>query len=392
MVGKFLFAGVSCGLKKNDSLDLALAYHPDPCLVSALYTTSSVKAAPVLLGRKVTDRGRFRALVVNSGNANACTGKPGFEAVEATQAAAAESLSIESGDVLVSSTGVIGVRLPVGKVVEGLKKASEKLSPDGLLDFAKAIMTTDCEPKTVQRTVDIEGKAVTLLGVIKGAGMIMPNMATLLCYIFSDVAAGKEYLDTVFKKTADATLNAISVDGDQSTNDTAAIFTDGTAGNRTIEDPSSLSGEAFAAALKEVLSELAYLVVADGEGAGHVIEITVEGAASDADAMLAARAVGNSSLVKTAFYGEDPNWGRIAMALGNSGAKIDPEKLGVVIGDQLMVQNGLEEDFDFEAVGAAMSKKKVPLRIDLGLGRGRAFFLASDLGVEYVKLNAHYRT
>ncbi|HET6421486.1 MAG TPA: bifunctional glutamate N-acetyltransferase/amino-acid acetyltransferase ArgJ [Geobacteraceae bacterium] len=391
-INGFKFSAVEAAVKKPGRLDFALIYSETPAVAAAVFTTNKVKAAPVLLSMERVAGGLARAVVVNSGNANACTGKHGMDDALEISSLVAGRLGLENDAVLVASTGVIGQPLPAEKMKNAVPGLVDGLSHGSLSEVARAIMTTDTFPKMETRTGDAGGKCYSIAGIAKGAGMIMPNMATLLSFIVTDAAVNPAWLDKVFREAVNTSFNIISVDGDTSTNDTALILANGAAGNAEIF-PGTAEGEKFETLLREVLLSLARQIVRDGEGATKFVEITVRGAVSDADAKKAAMAVANSMLVKTAFFGQDANWGRILAAVGYSGAEVDPDRAALWFDDVLMARNGIFAGGDAEALGTeALKKKEFAVTVDLGLGEGEATVYTSDLSYDYVKINADYRT
>jgi glutamate N-acetyltransferase/amino-acid N-acetyltransferase len=388
----FQFSAVEAAVKKPGRKDLALIFSETQATTCAVFTTNAVKAAPVLLSMEHIKSGRAQALVVNSGNANACTGEQGMQAARETSRLVAEGLGIADDSVQVSSTGVIGVQMPMGRVRTAITSLVEGLTSGTLDDVAEAIMTTDTFPKMEARGGQAGGVSYTVAGIAKGAGMIMPNMATMLSFIITDAALDAKLLDTVFRRSVDTSFNAITVDGDTSTNDTCLIMANGMAGNPVITSGTP-EAEAFEALLHEVLLSLAKQIVKDGEGATKFVEIRITGAKSDADAKRAALAVANSSLVKTAFFGQDANWGRIFCAVGYSGAEVDQSRLSLCFDEVCMARKGVFSDDDAEARGTEVLKKKeFTVTVDLGLGKSAATVYTSDLSHEYVTINADYRT
>jgi len=388
----FKFSAVEAAIKKPGRLDLALILSEMPAVVAAVYTTNRVKAAPVLLSMERTRDGHCQALVVNSGNANACTGAQGMDDARETARLVAEGLGIPDEAVLVSSTGVIGQNLPMERIRRAIPPLVEGLSEGTPADLAAAIMTTDTFPKMAVREGNAEGIPYTIAGVAKGAGMIMPNMATMLAFMVTDAAVDPVWLQQVFRDANDASFNIISVDGDTSTNDTSLIMANGAAGNIPIRRGTPEAAR-FAELLHDVLLTLAKDIVRDGEGATKFVEITVTGAVSNAEAKQAAMAVANSCLVKTAFFGQDANWGRILAAVGYSGARVDQDRLALRFDDVLIAKDGVFVGGDAEARSTAvLRKKEFAVTVDLRLGDGRATVYTSDLSYDYVKINADYRT
>jgi glutamate N-acetyltransferase / amino-acid N-acetyltransferase len=388
----FKFAAVEAAIKKPGRLDLALICSETPARVAAVFTTNKVKAAPVLLDEERVKACSCRAVVVNSGNANACTGAQGMADARATAHLVAEQLGVPEETVLVASTGVIGVPLPMERLTGAIPALAGKLGDGTLGDVAAAIMTTDTFPKMESRQGTAGGKVYTVAGVAKGAGMIMPDMATMLAFLVTDAAVEPEFLRQVFRAGVDRSFNAITVDGDTSTNDTALILANGEAGNAPLASGSRDSA-GFAALLDDILLSLAKQIVRDGEGATKFVEVRIRGAASDADAKRAARAVANSLLVKTAFFGQDANWGRIFAAVGYSGAELEQSRAELFFDEVRMVQGGVFAGGDAEARGTEiLRKKEFSVTVDLHLGDGEAVVYTSDLSYDYVKINADYRT
>lgn len=388
----FKFSAVEAAIKKPGRLDLALIYSEQPAAVAAVFTTNKVKAAPVLLDEERIKNGRAQALVVNSGNANACTGAQGMANAVETARLVAAGLQIPAEAVLVASTGVIGQPLPMERMSAAIPALVGNAGSSSLHDIAAAIMTTDTFPKMASRTAVAGGTGYTVAGVAKGAGMIMPNMATMLAFIVTDAAVEPAFLQECFRAANASSFNAITVDGDTSTNDTALIMANGAAGNQPICAGTAAAAE-FAAILDDLLLSLAKLIVKDGEGATKFVTINVKGAVSAAEARQAAMAIANSSLVKTAFFGQDANWGRIFAAVGYSGITVEQLKTELFFDDVQMVKDGLFAGGDAEARGTEVLKKEeFSVTVDLHLGSGSATVYTSDLSYEYVKINADYRT
>lgn len=388
----FQFAAVEAAIKKPGRLDLALIFSEKPADVAAVFTTNKVKAAPVLLDEVRVKSGKVQALVVNSGNANACTGAQGMADAVETARLVADGLCIPQESVLVASTGVIGQPLPMERIAAAIPALVSASGSSGLADIAAAIMTTDTFAKMEVRAGLADGVEYTLAGVAKGAGMIMPNMATMLAFIVTDAAVEPEFLKDCFRIANDSSFNVITVDGDTSTNDTALLMANGAAGNPLIlaGTPEAVQ---FAALLSDLLLSLAKQIVKDGEGATKFVTITVKGALSAAQAKQAAMAVANSSLVKTAFFGQDANWGRIFAAVGYSGIEVEQLKTELFFDDVQMVRDGLFAGGDAEARGTEVLKKpEFSVTVDLHLGSGAATVYTSDLSYDYVKINADYRT
>ncbi|MFZ4857783.1 MAG: bifunctional glutamate N-acetyltransferase/amino-acid acetyltransferase ArgJ [Desulfuromonadaceae bacterium] len=388
----FQFSTVEAAIKKPGRKDLALIYSTVPATAAAVFTTSSVKAAPVLVSRENIACGFAQALVVNSGNANACTGEPGLVVAQETTRLVALALGVETSLVQVCSTGVIGVQMPMERISSTIPRLAEGLLTGTFADVADAIMTTDTFAKLETVRGEAGGIGYTVAGIAKGAGMIMPNMATMLSFIITDAAVEPNFLQETFRRAVDVSFNAITVDGDMSTNDTCLIMANGMADNPLITEGSP-EGEGFAAILNSVLLSLAKQIVKDGEGATKFVEIRVTGALNNADAKRAALAIANSSLVKTAFFGQDANWGRIFAAVGYSGAEVDQTRLSLSFDDVCMARNGIFAGDDAEARGTAVLKQKeFTVSVDLGIGSGAAVMYTSDLTHEYISINADYRS
>jgi glutamate N-acetyltransferase/amino-acid N-acetyltransferase len=386
----FLAGAVRAGIKENvDKLDLGILYSERPCSAAGVFTSNRVKAAPILLCQKHLADGRARAIVANSGCANACTGEEGLrEAYEMAELTAAK-LGIQPEDVLVASTGVIGNCLPMDRVRSAIGEIV--LSSKGGDDLALAIMTTDRVPKQIAVRFDCQGRRYTLGGVAKGAGMIHPHLATMLCFLTTDAPARPDFLDAALRRAVDASFNMITIDGDTSTNDMVVVLANGLAGGEPL-DAEHPAAEPFCDALSQVCTHLAKAICRDGEGATKLIEVRVEGAASDADARRAARGVAGSLLVKTAVYGEDLNWGRILAALGGSGADMAEAKTTLYLSGVCLYRRGCPLDYDERAARAALAGAEVELRLDLGLGEGVATAWGCDITEEYVRLNSAYTT
>ncbi|MGB9080813.1 MAG: bifunctional glutamate N-acetyltransferase/amino-acid acetyltransferase ArgJ [Desulfuromonadaceae bacterium] len=388
----FLFSTAEAAIKKAGRKDLAIIFSEVPAAAAAVFTTSSVKAAPVLVSREHIASGFAQALIVNSGNANACTGEPGMMDARETSRLIASALGIEDSAVQVCSTGVIGVRMPMERIRTAIPALVDGLTSGTLDDIAQAIMTTDTFPKMEARGGQAGGISYTVAGIAKGAGMIMPNMATMLSFIITDAAVEPVFLQNSFRKSVDRSFNAITVDGDMSTNDTCLIMANGMSGNPAITEGSA-EGDSFESILNDVLLSLAKQIVKDGEGATKFVEIRVCGAKDDADAKRAAMAIANSSLVKTAFFGQDANWGRIFAAVGYSGAEVDQSRLSLRFDDVTMARNGVFAGGDAEARGTEVLKQKeFTVSVDLGIGSGTATVYTSDLTHEYISINADYRS
>jgi glutamate N-acetyltransferase/amino-acid N-acetyltransferase len=387
----FLAAGIAAGIKKNGDRDLGLLLSEKPCVAAGVFTNNRVKAAPVLVCKKRLQKGIAQAVLVNSGNANACTGKDGLNSALLTCSEAAHGLGIPEHLVLPCSTGVIGVPLPAVSINKALPRLIKSASPEGIADFSEAVMTTDTFPKVVTRSAVINGDLIKVCGIAKGSGMIMPQMATMLAFILTNAAIKKDLLTTLLKKTAEETFNRISVDGETSTNDTVLLLASGVAG-RLIQRKNSAEYKKFALVLQEVMRELALLIVRDGEGATKLISIRVLHAKSLRDAQNAAFRVANSPLFKTACFGGDYNWGRIMAALGNSGAAFEAEKVEITINNLLAVKNGQEVAKNHLRLKNAFKNKRLDISINLHNGRQTCEVFTCDLSYDYVKINAAYTT
>jgi len=385
----FVAGAVAAGVKEAGTtrFDVAvIASTAEHCHAAAVFTTNQVIASPCLVTKKNVARGHLRGIVVNSGNANACTGPQGERDALAMATAAGALLGVDPELVAVASTGVIGVSMPMGRITPAIGRI--KLAEAGWDDASRAIMTTDTKPKVAQREVTLSGGAVRIGGIAKGAGMIHPNMATLLAFVTTDALIDSAALRPMLRSAADDTFNAISVDGDTSTNDTLLVLANGASGVRV----GTLDGPAFLDALTAVCLDLARGIVADGEGVTKVFEVRVAGAASDGDARVAARTVTTSNLVKTAIHGADPNWGRILAAAGRSGAKVEAAKASVRIGGIAVYEKGAPCAFDPAAVRAVFEQPEIAIVVDLGLGDATARAWGTDLSAEYVRINADYTT
>lgn len=388
----FKFAAAMAGIKKAGVWDLALMAADAPVAAAGVFTTNRVKAAPVLITKKRLRSGKAQAILVNAGNANACTGDAGLDAARETAARAAELLKINERLVLPASTGVIGLPLPAGKIKAALPDLVAGLKPEGLPEVARAIMTTDTRPKTASVKGKIGGKEFTLAGMAKGAGMIHPDLATLLVFIFTDAAASPKVLKKLLVQALPVSFNRITVDGDTSTNDTILLLASGKAGNPVIT-AAGPGMAALGAALNRVMGDLARQVVADGEGARHIFRVQVEGAASPKEARNAAMTVALSPLVKTAMAGEDVNWGRIMAALGRSGARFDPERVDIAFGAEMVVKQGLGLGPAAEAKAQQVLKSgDFTLNINLNAGAHADYYDTCDYTEDYIRINADYRS
>jgi glutamate N-acetyltransferase/amino-acid N-acetyltransferase len=387
----FRFAGIACGIKKSKRKDLALIVSDQPATAAALFTTNRVKAAPVLVGKRHVRHGQLQAIVVNSGNANACTGERGLRGAEAMCRLTADFLGIDPRLVLPSSTGIIGEMLPMDKVRRGIREATKRLSRDGFRQAAEAILTTDRFVKIASARSTVQGKRFNVVGMAKGAGMIAPNVATMLVYILTDAVVDKSCLRLVLYASANRTFNAVSVDGDMSTNDTVVLLANGQASNQPIRRGSK-EAVVFEKTVAEVMKKLALKLVEDGEGATKVVEIRVEGASSLAAARRVAFSVANSQLVKTAFFGEDPNFGRIMAAVGYAGVPLDADCVDVSFNGVTVVKKGVGIPVEERAAAHILRRPSFQVKIKLRQGRESTSVWTSDLSHEYVRINSAYRT
>lgn len=387
----YRFAATRAGIKASGKPDLALIVSEQTAQAAGVYTRNRIEAAPVTLTRDTLADGTCQAILMNAGNANACTGKAGMDDAVFCQRVASEALGLSPDQIAVNSTGIIGVPLPIGCFEKGIPQLIPGLKNGTPLDVATAIMTTDSFKKVASREVDLGEESVRVLGIAKGAGMIHPNMGTMLAFILTDATIPSAELQPLLKAEVDRSFNAISVDGDTSTNDTVLLLANGDSGVPLSQKSSHW--ESFQKALSEVLSELALMIVRDGEGATKVATVEVEGAASDEDATRIACSIATSSLVKTAFFGQDPNWGRIIAAVGYSGAEVVEERVDIFFDEVRMVHQGLGEGADVEKEAAKVLRKEAfTVRINLNLGQGKARYYTSDLTYDYVKINAEYHT
>jgi glutamate N-acetyltransferase/amino-acid N-acetyltransferase len=391
----FRFAAVKAGLKPSGKLDFAVVVADKPASAAAMFTSNRVKAAPIAVDARHLQRsgGHVQVVAVNAGNANCATGRIGMAACELVCAAAAKSFGAEGHEVFPSSTGIIGVPLPAEKLVNALPEIQKTLAADTaqFSQFARAIMTTDTRPKLAHAWVDVEGIQVRIAGVCKGAGMIHPQLvphATMLVYLFTDAAINPGDLHTLLRDAVEPTFNRISIDGDTSTNDTVLLLASGASGAAV-----DSHHPAFKAALADVCLSLAKQIVDDAEGVTHVVELQIQGADSDADALRVAKAIAHSPLVKTAWAGSDPNWGRLMAATGYSGAEVNPDRISIWLGDQQICENGGRvANFDEKLAHTYLRNREFTVRIDLGIGSGSCRFWTSDLTTEYVRINAEYST
>lgn len=391
----FRFAAVKAAIKPSGNADFACAVADSVASAAAMFTSNRVVAAPVIVGRRqlVSSGGLVRVVAVNAGNANCATGEQGIEACQQVTAAAAVQFGCEQTQVFPSSTGIIGVPLPAAKLVAALPAVQVALgdTAEHFMQFARAIMTTDTKPKTAFASIEVDGTQVRIAGVAKGAGMIHPQLvphATMLVYLFTDAKITPTDLAKLLPASVESSFNRISIDGDTSTNDTVLLLASGASGAAVGADHAE-----FRSALDQVCLSLARQIIDDGEGVTHVVELQIHGAASDADALRVARAIAHSPLVKTAWAGCDPNWGRLIAAIGYSGAEIDPARIDIWLGaQQICSAGGRAQDFNQQAAHEVMLQREFTIRIELGVGSGRCNFWTTDLTAEYVRINAEYST
>lgn len=390
----FSASAISAEVKKGHTRpDLGLIFSQVPAVTAGVFTRNLVKAAPVRidLGRIVKQEGR--AILVNSGNANACTGAEGLRDARKLSLKISQALSIPDAHVFLASTGLIGQRLPLPRMMKAVPALVQSLSPYGLPAVAQAIMTTDTFPKLVSEEISVGRKKVHIVGMAKGAGMLHPDMATMLCFVLTDLAVSPALLDRFLKKATDLSFNRITVDGDTSTNDLILIMANGLAGNPVLDHPQTTGARVFSRALDQVLFKLARMCVRDGEGATKDITLRVQGARNEEEARTLALTVAHSPLVKTALFGQDANWGRILAALGRSGVSFDPERVDVYFDRVQIVKNGISKGPKEEArAGAVLKKRSLTIRIDLHQGSAETRVYTCDLSLDYVRINADYRT
>ena len=389
----FSAAAIQAGIRYADRLDLGLIYSQVPAVTAGSFTTNKVKAAPILLDMERLHSGMAQAVLVNSGNANACTGKDGMDVALATAVMVAKELNIEESLVQVASTGVIGQPLKTEPFSRSMPALVAKLSADGFADLAQAMMTTDTVSKIATATVLIDGVEISLLGVAKGSGMIMPDMATMLCFVVTDAQIVWPVLNRLVKNGVDQSFNRITVDGDTSTNDMVLVMANGAAANSRIDEETPGAASLFGNALLGVFKDLALKIVADGEGATKLVTVRVTGARNEEEAFSAAQTIANSALVKTAFFGEDANWGRIIAALGRSDCNFDPERVSISFDAVLLVENGLVLGPEREVAATEVLKQnQFTVTVHLNEGKAETEVYTCDLSYDYVKINADYRS
>lgn len=388
----FLAQGVEAVIKKENKKDVGLIYSLEPCIASGLFTTNKVRAACVDIDRHHLEGGAAQAIVANSGNANACTGQQGWDDTLAMSRLTGELLNISPYDVLIASTGVIGVNMPMDRINQGIREAVAGLSRDGAHNLAEAIMTTDLVSKEIAVEFEIQGKPVRIGAIAKGSGMIHPNMATMLCFVTTDAAISRECLDNMLKTSTERSFNMISVDRDTSTNDMILMLANGLAGNSRIIDCHGDDYRIMQAALDYVNISLAKMIARDGEGATRMIEVEVVNADTHENARIIARSITASNLTKAAIFGEDANWGRILAAAGYSGVDFDPNLVDIYLGAEKMAENGAGLPFDEERAREELRKDPVVIKVDLHAGSCQATAWGCDLTYDYVRINAAYRT
>jgi len=387
-----LASGVAAGIKPSGKKDLALLYSSSPARAAAVFTSNQVKGAPVLVSQEHVKSGVAQAIVASSGCSNVCTGEQGIRDAREMTKVVGDLLRIPARQVLIASTGVIGQPLPMDRIRAALPKLVKALSPQGGHAAAEAIMTTDTRPKEAAVKVEVNGRPITIGGIAKGVGMIEPHLATMFCFLTTDAAVAPAALRSALKRSVDDSFNRITVDSDQSTSDTVAILANGLAETAPL-DAGSRGFRQFTRALGAVTTRLARMLVEDGEGATRLVTVAVRGALSRRDAVVVARSVANSPLVKTAINGQDPNWGRIMMAIGKSPARVEADKIAVAFEDELLVERGMLRDgAKHERIRETMTRPAYTITIDLGLGRGEAHVWTCDLSEEYVRINAKYTT
>ncbi|MBN2590497.1 MAG: bifunctional glutamate N-acetyltransferase/amino-acid acetyltransferase ArgJ [Sedimentisphaerales bacterium] len=389
----FLAAGLHCGVKKSGKYDLGMIVCPGGANAAAVFTTNKIQSAAVQIAKKHVKNKKIYAVIVNSGNANACTGALGIKNAVKMCEQTALHIGEDPHTVLVASTGIIGEQLPIKTITDGIANVAGKLSAEkeSGQNFTSAIMTTDTKPKMAARQIDISGVKVTIAGTVKGAGMIAPNMATTLCFITTDIAITKPLLNKALKNAIGNSLNKLTVDGHQSTNDTAILLASGSAGNRPVTSQCPRFKK-FTNALNDLCDDLARQMAHDAEGATRIFKVVVNGAASQSDAAKACRAIADYPLVKCAIHGSDPNWGRIICAVGSSGVKLNTEKLSCKIGSVTVFHNGKPRKFDAQKVSKIVSQPEHTILVDLGAGKKNDFCYGCDLSAEYVSINADYHT
>ncbi len=387
----FQAAGVKAGIKKSGNLDVAVIYTEQEAAVAGTFTQNAVASAPVRASKKVIATGMAHAITANAGCANACTGEQGEKDAAAMQDITATALGCKADDVVVASTGVIGVNLPMDKMENGIKQAVKELSSDGSENAGKAIITTDTYSKACATEITLGGKEVRFGAIAKGSGMIQPNMATMLCFITTDAAIDSKLLQKALSEIVEVSFNMISIDGDMSTNDMVIVLANGAAGNAKITEENE-DYNLFKATLQNICQELSKKIAADGEGATKFLTISVTGARNFAEAKTIGMSVAKSPLVKTAFFGEDPNWGRVICAVGYAGVPMDPQKTVVKFGGIPVYANGVGAEYDEAELRKVMEAHDIVISIDMGEGDAKADIWSCDFSYEYVKINGEYHT
>ena len=387
----FKFSGINCGLKKSKKKDLGLIMSSEKCISHAVFTKNKILAAPLIVSKKTIKNNGIYGVIVNSGNANACTGTKGIRAVEKTISKAADFTNLKKNNFFVSSTGIIGIQLDVNKITNNFDRLFNNLHVKNIKDFAEAIMTTDKYYKIKKSEISIGTKKGSIIGIAKGAGMIHPNMATMLCYLLTDIKFDTKTFKNFINRAVDSTFNCISVDGEMSTNDTVLGLSNGLLGNKKINDKSPQANKIYKS-IENIFYGLSKDIVLDGEGSTKICKIIVKGAKNSRDSKRIARNIANSLLFKTALFGSDPNWGRIISAVGSTQIKyIDQNSIDIYIGDKLVVKNGLGLKLS-KKINQIMRKKEIKIIIDLKKGKYESFMLTNDIGQEYIKINSLYTT
>ena len=387
----FKFSGINCGLKKSKKKDLGLIMSSEKCISHAVFTKNKILAAPLIVSKKTIKNNGIYGVIVNSGNANACTGTKGIRAVEKTISKAADFTNLKKNNFFVSSTGIIGIQLDVDKITNNFDRLFNNLHVKNIKDFAEAIMTTDKYYKIKKSEISIGTKKGSIIGIAKGAGMIHPNMATMLCYLLTDIKFDTKTFKNFINRAVDSTFNCISVDGEMSTNDTVLGLSNGLLGNKKINDKSPQANKIYKS-IENIFYGLSKDIVLDGEGSTKICKIIVKGAKNSRDSKRIARNIANSLLFKTALFGSDPNWGRIISAVGSTQIKyIDQNSIDIYIGDKLVVKNGLGLKLS-KKINQIMRKKEIKIIIDLKKGKYESFMLTNDIGHEYIKINSLYTT
>jgi len=386
----FLTAGISSGLKKNGDPDLGVIISTVSANITGVFTRNKVQAAPVILDRERIKSGKFRAVIANSGNANCCLGEKGLKDAKRMTGTVATSLDADENLIYVASTGVIGEPFPIEKVESAIPRLMRAAGPDGVDDFARAIMTTDTVPKVVNQKGCIDDTSFSITGIAKGAGMIRPDMATMLCFIYTDLDVSAPILQDSLRAATEKTMNRITIDGDTSTNDTVLLMANGLSGAVV---KNKQDRRHFQELLDDVMIQLAKMLVRDGEGATKLVKIIVKGAVSIPDARQGATVIAHSNLVKTALFGEDANWGRILAAVGRAGIRMSPDKTDILFNDIMMVQGGrgLGEKAEEKAT-AVLKQSEFTIQVNLNMGSFEEFIYTCDFSVDYVKINADYRS